>query len=262
MQRQKNSLFPRISIVIPSFNKAKYIGITLDSIFTQKYENLEVIIQDGGSTDGTVNIIKSFTKKYPISWSSKKDDGQFDAIGAGLKKATGVILTYINADDLYVNDSFRKVSDAYIKNPGANWFAGRGIVIDGMGREIAKSVKVYKDLLLRLSSYNLLLSNNYLIQPSIFFTKDAYRKYGPFSGTKNFITEYEYWLKLGSVSMPVVINGDIAKFRIENSTKTKRMSKALLQEDWKIVKRFTNNPLILALHAANNAGRLLVNNFV
>lgn len=262
MQRQKNSLFPRISIVIPSFNKAKYIGITLDSIFTQKYENLEVIIQDGGSTDGTVNIIKSFAKKYPISWSSKKDDGQFDAIGAGLKKATGTILTYINADDVYLKNSLKKVAEAFIKNPGANWFAGRGIVIDGGGREIAQPVTAYKNFLLKLSSHSFLLSNNYLIQPSVFFTKEAYRKYGPFSGTRNFITEYEYWLKLGRVSMPVVIDSDIAKFRIENSTKTKRMSKALLREDWRIVKKFTNNPLILTLHAVNNVGRLLINNFV
>jgi glycosyltransferase involved in cell wall biosynthesis len=91
---------PKISVVMPSFNKASYIEKTLDSIFDQKYPNLEVVIQDGGSTDGTLEIISGFIQKYPklIRLESKKDKGQLDAVNTK-GSAGGEIFTFINADD-------------------------------------------------------------------------------------------------------------------------------------------------------------------
>lgn len=135
---------PKISIVIPSFNKAKYIGQTLSSIVNQKYPNLEVVIQDGGSTDGTVEIIRRFANENPevIRWKSKKDNGQLDAINKGLRKVTGDIFTYINADDIYTHIAFRSVAEAFGKNPNALWFSGRGIVIGETGQEIAKTASL------------------------------------------------------------------------------------------------------------------------
>jgi glycosyltransferase involved in cell wall biosynthesis len=253
---------PKISIVIPSYNKASFIGKTLESIFVQKYKNPEVIIQDGGSTDGTVEIIKNFAKRYPIIWESKRDKGQLDAINVGLKKATGEILTFINADDCYVLGAFAAISDAYVKNSNALWFAGRGIVINESGHEIAQIVTWYKNLLLSLNSRFHLLVTNYLMQPSVFFTRLAYKKYGPFTGTLDFITEYDFWLKLGKISMPVVLNKNISKFRIEPNTKTKRMSNKLLLQDWEIVNKYTKSPIVLMLHKLNNLGRILVEKFV
>jgi glycosyltransferase involved in cell wall biosynthesis len=253
---------PKISIVVPSYNKAKFIELTLKSIFSQNYENLEVVIQDGGSTDGSVEIIKKFAKKYPIILESKRDKGQLDAVNIGMKKATGQILTFINADDCYKPDALSAVSKAYTKNPNSLWFAGKGIVVNENEKEIAKAVTWYKNLLLSLNSKFFLLITNYLIQPSVFFTKSAYKKYGPFTGTSDFITEYNLWLKLGHVSMPVIINKNISEFRIEPNTKTKRMFKKLLFEDMKIVKKYTRNPIILILHELNNMGRVLIAKFV
>lgn len=253
---------PKISIVVPSYNKVKYIEQTLKSIFSQNYENIEVIIQDGGSTDGSLQIIKKFAKEYPVVWESKKDKGQLDAVNKGMRKATGQILTFINADDCYKPGALSVVSKTFTSSPDSLWFAGKGIVVNENGREIAKAVTWYKNLLLSLNSKFFLLVTNYLIQPSIFFTKSAYKKYGPFTGTSDFITEYNFWLKLGHVSMPTVINKDISKFRIEPNTKTKRMFKKLLFEDMRIVKRYTKNPIILILHELNNMGRVLIAKFV
>ena len=110
---------PKISIVIPSFNKARVIGQTLESIVGQGYPDYEVIIQDGGSTDGTLDIIKKFAKKCPreIKWESGKDKGQLDAINKGLSKASGEILTYINADDVYEPGALDTVAKAYERVP-------------------------------------------------------------------------------------------------------------------------------------------------
>jgi glycosyltransferase involved in cell wall biosynthesis len=253
---------PKISVVIPSFNKIKYIGSTLDSIFEQKYPNLEVIIQDGGSTDGTVEIIKRFSKRYSMFWESKEDNGQLDAVNKGLNKAKGDILTFINADDTYEPGAFAAISESYRVNSNSLWFSGRGIVVNEDNIEIARIVTWYKNLLLNISSFPLLLSTNYLMQPSVFFTRKAYEKYGPFTGTSDFITEYDLWLRFGNIKMPVVVNKLVARFRIEPSTKTKRMFNILLAEDWRIVNKYTKNPIILTLHRFNNLGRMLVGRFV
>src|SRR5258706_776781 len=262
MRREKNDALPKISIIIPSYNKVKYIDQTLKSIFEQKYKNLEVIINDGGSTDGTVSIIKEYVKRYNIIFKSKKDNGQLDAVNKGLEKATGDIVTFINADDCYERNALFLISKAYQTHPDSLWFSGRGAVVNKKNIEIAKPVTWYKNFLLSRINYYSLLANNFLIQPSVFVSKAALKKYGPFTGTKDFIMEYDLWLKLCRISVPTVINKNISKFRIDDNTKTKTMYMQLLKEDWKIVKKYTHNPLVLALHLLNNFGRELVGIFV
>jgi glycosyltransferase involved in cell wall biosynthesis len=255
---------PKISIVIPSFNKVRYIGQTLESIVNQKYQNLEIIIQDGGSTDGTVGIIKEYAQKYPkvIRFESKKDNGQLDAINKGMKRADGEILTYINADDVYTQGAFSEVTRLYSANPGAYWFAGKGKVIDSSGKEIAKTITWYKNLLLSLNSIFYLLVTNYFMQPSVFITRKVWKEFGPFMGTSDFVMEYDLWLKMARRQTPVISKKYLSEFRIEPSTITKNMSKRLLSEDEKIVRKYTSNNIVLFLHALHNYGRRLIGGIV
>jgi glycosyltransferase involved in cell wall biosynthesis len=250
---------PKISVVIPSFNAKKYIRYTLDSILNQKYPNLEIIIQDGASTDGTVEIIKSYAKKYPgiISWESKKDKGQVDAINKGLEKAVGEILAFINADDVYNKNTFKIVAKKYSQNPNALWFAGKGKIIDKDGNEKSRLVTMYKNCLLKLNKYNFLLTVNYLMQPSIFLNRKEYIKKGPFWGPKNFVMEYDLWLKIGKDKMPIIIDKYLSSFRLTKENKSSSYFKTLLPLDFQIVKKHTNNHLILGLHQLNNFGRKL-----
>lgn len=249
---------PLISVIVPSYNKVKYIGKTLDSIFTQNYPNLEVIVQDGGSTDGTLDIIK----KYKVILESKKDKGQLDAINLGMLKAHGEILTFINADDYYEADTFKLISDAYVKNPNAKWFVGQGRVVNERNVEIAKLFTLYKNIFLFLNRKLFLLLTNYIIQPSVFFTKTTYNKFGPFVGTAKFVLEYDFWLKLSKIEMPVVINKPLSNFRLEKDTKTMTMFDSILGEDTKLVKKYTSNPLILILHDLHNQFRRIIGKFI
>lgn len=255
---------PLISIIIPSYNKVKYIEKTLSSIVNQSYKNIEVIIQDGGSNDGTLTIIKKYAKKYPklIRFVSKRDAGQLDAINKGLRKAKGEIVTFINADDVYTKGAFESVIGHYIENPDALWFAGRGIVVNENDIEIAKFATWYKSLLLNWNLRTLLLITNYLMQPSVFLTKKALKKYGLFTGTKFAVMEYEMWLKISIFQMPTVINKVLTKFRLEKDTKTGSNSKKLLMEDEKIIKKYTKNKLILFLHILHNYFRVIMQKII
>jgi len=255
---------PFISVVIPSFNKAKFIGKTLDSIVKQDYPALEVIIEDGGSTDGTLKIIEKYAKKYPdiISYESKKDNGQWDAINKGFKKAKGKILGYINADDLYLGGTFAEIERLYRLNIDALWFAGRGNVIDAHGNQIAIWPTRYKNLLLTINHYPLLLMVNYLMQPSVFITKTAWKRFGPFFGSERFVMEYDLWLKIAKIKMPIITGRYLSSFRIEQSTITKNSSDLLLKEDERIVRKHTENPIIIFLHRLHNLGRLAVGKII
>lgn len=257
-------LSPKISIVIPSYNKVKYIEKTLQSIVTQKNASFEVIIQDGGSTDGTLDIIKKYAKKYPtlISYVSKKDGGQLDAINKGIKKAKGEIVTFINADDEYESGALETVTGYFIENPNALWFAGKAIVINEDNKEIAKVATLYKNILLSLNSCGLLLIVNYLMQPSVFLTKKVFQKYGLFTGTEFAVMEYDMWLKIGRHEMPVVVNKVLSKFRLEKDTKTSTNFRRLLSDDEKVVKKYTKNNLILFLHILHNYFRVIMQKII
>ncbi len=214
---------PLISIVIPSYNKVKYIEKTLQSIVSQKNANFEIIIQDGGSNDGTLDIIKKYAKKYSslIRYESKKDGGQLDAINTGLKKAKGDIVTFICADDVYTEGAFQSVTGHFMENTDALWFIGSCRIVNEEDTEIGKFWTFCKNVLIRLNSYFLLLlTSNYISQPSVFITRKAYQKYGPFVGNKKFVYEYDMWLTLGKVKMPFVIKKYLSNFRI--STKTSK----------------------------------------
>lgn len=111
---------PKISIVTPSFNQSQFLEATIQSVLSQNYPNLEYIIIDGGSTDGSLEIIKKY-QDYLTFWCSEPDGGQYDAINKGFEQASGEIMAWLNSDDMYYPWAFKVVSSIMAELPEVEW---------------------------------------------------------------------------------------------------------------------------------------------
>src|ERR1700682_1513417 len=118
------SEWPRISIVTPNYNYARYLGTTIRSVLLQGYPNLEYIVQDDGSTDGSVDLIRQY-EKHLAYWSTESNSGQPAVINRGMRRSTGSILAYINSDDYYLPGEFEAVALHFNQNTEADLVFGR-----------------------------------------------------------------------------------------------------------------------------------------
>jgi glycosyltransferase involved in cell wall biosynthesis len=118
---------PKLSIVTPSFNQGRFLEETILSVLNQKYEPLEYIIIDGGSTDESVEIIRRY-EKHLAYWTSEKDRGQVHAINKGLERTTGDIFGFVNSDDVYLPGTFAAVGDHFVTHSGGEWVCGDTIM--------------------------------------------------------------------------------------------------------------------------------------
>jgi len=125
----KDSAWPRVSVVIPSYNQGQFIEDALLSVLNQNYPNIELIVIDGGSTDGTLDVLKRYSR-YISFCLSEPDGGQFDAVIKGFEHATGDILTWQNADDIYIEGAFHEVIRVFKIHPTMDLVFGNVYVLD------------------------------------------------------------------------------------------------------------------------------------
>ncbi|MDM8515108.1 glycosyltransferase [Desulfobacterales bacterium HSG16] len=138
----KNKLIdeqPSITIVTPSYGQADFIEETIKSVIDQRYDTLEYKVQDGGSTDGTTEILKAYEDRL-AGWESKKDRGQAHAIDMGFKNTKGEIMAYLNSDDLILPGTLHYVADYFKKHPDVDVIYGHRVLVDEYGQEIGRWV--------------------------------------------------------------------------------------------------------------------------
>lgn len=237
---------PLVSIIIPSFNQGHFIRETIDSVLNQDYKNIELIVMDGGSTDETVSILKGYKSK--LKWVSEKDKGQADAINKGLKKAKGKILGYLNSDDFLMPGAIRKAVKALEGNSESGWVTGDYRIVDAGGKSIQNFVVLYKKVLRTFANKYLFAVANYVVQPSTFWKKELMDKVGYFDEKLHYCMDYDMWMKFYNISNPEIISSELSSFRIHNQSKGGTSYTSQFNEEHKVLKRYTNNKVLLMLH--------------
>jgi glycosyltransferase involved in cell wall biosynthesis len=205
---------PTITVVTPSFNAAATIEETLRSVREQDHPRVEHVVVDGGSTDGTVAILE---RAPGVRFVSEPDRGLSHAMNKGVAMATGSIVGWLNADDVYLPGALSAVGEAFAAHADAEWVTGRCRIIDGDGREIRKAATAYKNLLLRRYSRSLYLTQNFVSAPATFARREAYMRH-PFREDYTMSMDYDVFLQLAQAGDPVVLDRELACFRMAEGT--------------------------------------------
>jgi len=201
----KINKYPKISIITPSYNQGAFIEQTINSVINQNYPNLEYIIIDGGSTDNSVDIIKKH-EKYLTYWVSEKDGGQCEAINKGFQLATGEIVTWLNSDDYYLENTLQVVADEYKRNKGADIYFGDSIDINENGLFLKYCTNSW-------FSYKALKVGLLITQPAIFFKRALLLNKGFLNENYHYCMDYELFLRFGKEVKFKYIKKPLAIFR-------------------------------------------------
>jgi hypothetical protein len=180
---------PRISLVTPSFNTGRYLADAIRSVLSQDYPNLDYLVMDGGSTDGTLDVLRSFGDR--IRWVSQKDEGQSDAIRKGFEQTQGEILGWLNADDVFAPGALRTVGEFFAANRDVALVYGNATYIDAEGRLIGPCAHIEPFRIDRLLHYS-----DFIVQPAAFFRRSAYDAVGGLDPSLHYGMDYDLWLKL------------------------------------------------------------------
>lgn len=207
------SELPLVSIVTPSFNQARYIEATIRSVLAQDYARIEYIVIDGGSTDGTVDVIKKYEGRL-ATWVSEPDQGQTDAINKGFARAQGDILAWINSDDTYEPGAVFAAVRYLQSHPEAGMVYGDCNFINESGRVIGRFNAAQTDLPLLRRGYV------HIPQQASFFRADLWRQVGPLDPSFYFAMDYDLWTRLASRAEIKYEPQTWANFRLHTSGKT------------------------------------------
>jgi glycosyltransferase involved in cell wall biosynthesis len=223
------------SIVTPSKNQARFISQTIESVLTQAGSfRVEYFVMDGGSTDGSVDIIRRWADDVAsgafqprcsgiaLEWESRPDPGQSHAVNQGLRRSTGDILAYINSDDLYVAGAFARVAAEFEARPEADFVHGDGDVIDADGRlQWEWLSRPYEHSV--LTSYHFLWNDftNYIMQQSTFWRRRVHDRIGFLDETFHYAMDAEFWMRAGAAGLELHhLPAKLGCFRMIEGTKS------------------------------------------
>ncbi|MEA2673735.1 MAG: hypothetical protein QOI92_927 [Chloroflexota bacterium] len=185
-----------VSIVTPTLNQARFLQRTLDSVAAQSYPVREHIVIDGGSTDGTLDILSRAGNHGPIRWKSEPDEGMYDAVNKGLALTTGDIIGYLPSDDVYLPWAFEAVVKAFATRPATDLVFGDGITFEeDTGNQILRLYAPFD----RVSLANYAS----LFQPAVFWSRRLYERLGGFDAGMRYVADLDYWLRAAAAGATI-----------------------------------------------------------
>ena len=204
---------PLVSIITPSFNQARYLDATIQSVLSQDYPNIEYMIVDGDSNDGTINVIKKYQSNLAW-WVSEKDKGQTDALNKGFARAKGEILAWLNSDDTYEPGAVSAAVRYLQEHPEVGMVYGDCNFINESGRVIGQFDSAQ-------TSYRLLRQGySHIPQQTMFFRADLWKQVGPLDTSFYFAMDYDLWTRIAARSQIRYVPQTWANFRLHTSGKT------------------------------------------
>ena len=199
--------YPKVSIITPVYNRVGMIDLTIQSVLSQDYPNVEYIIIDGGSTDGTVDIIRKYADQLAY-WVSEPDNGMYHAIMKGMAMATGEVVAWINSDDMYHTNALHIVGQIFAQQPEVDWLTGTPTLYNADGL----CVKTFPT---QYWSWERFKRGDFrwLQQESTFFRKSLFDRVGGLNLQYRLAADFELWCKMFQVARLYSVNTILGGFR-------------------------------------------------
>ena len=204
---------PLVTIVTPSYNQASYLEETINSVLNQTYPSIEYIIIDGGSSDGSLEIINKYASRF-AKWVSEKDRGQTEAINKGFALAKGEVLAWLNSDDTFLPNTIEEAVSYLSAHPKTGLVYGDANYIDEKSKVIGKFPAAETDL------HRLRRGYVHIPQQASFFRKSLWDQVGPLDPDFFFAMDYDLWVRLAAISELKYIPQTWANFRLHADAKT------------------------------------------
>ena len=233
---------PLVSIVTPSYNQAEYLEATLRSVLAQDYPELEYIVIDGGSTDGSVEIIQQYADQLAY-WVSEPDKGQADAINKGLRRARGKYAAWLNSDDIYLPDAISQAVSVLEANPQAGLVYGQLRSINAAGEHFNT---------IRYQQYSLddLLAFRIIGQPSVFMRGEVLAKSDYLSLDFHYLLDHHLWIQLAMQTDLMYVPREWAAARHHPTAKNVAQAAGFGEEAYRIIDWAKTQPQLAARIAA------------
>lgn len=230
----------RVSIITPSYNQAAYLEQTIRSVLAQDYPDIQYLIADGGSTDGSVEIIRAHAPRLAW-WVSEPDRGQADAINKGFAHATGDILAWLNSDDVYAPGAVAHAVRTFETHPRAGLVYGRGVSITPNGRPL-------NDLAFAHWTVDDLAAFNILTQPAVFIRRAAW-EHGGLDPSYHLLLDHHLWLRIASRFEMIGVPAVWAFARHHPAAKNVAQAEKFGQEAFRILAWMQTDPLLAPIYA-------------
>lgn len=238
--------YPKISIVTPSFNQAEFLEQTICSVLSQNYPNLEYVVIDGGSTDGSVEIIKKYADKLTY-WVSEKDKGQYDAINKGFSHTSGDIMGWVNSSDIYYPWTFTIIAEIFNSIDKVEW-------LTGMPTNLSSGTAPQSITYTRQRNMYDFIRGDYkwLQQESIFWRRNLWDKVGgKLDLNIKYAGDFNLWLEFFHYASLYYVNTILGGFRYHDIRRGNDINHTYEIESADLIKKFTSElPLNIKLKAA------------